>query len=92
MKTIRIYLPEELEKRFRKISMETYGYSRGSLSKAAAEAIGSWIRRQEVVSAQVEVPSEPVRALRGLLRHVAKGSVELQHEAAEIRAKSAKGG
>lgn len=91
MKAIRIYLPEVLEKKFRKISMETYGYSRGSLSKAAAEALRSWIRRQEAVSAAIEVPSEPVKALRGLLRHAAKSSVELQHEAAEIRAEKAKG-
>ena len=91
MKTIRIYLPEELEKKFRKISMETYGYSRGALSKAAVEALRSWIRRQEVVSAQVEIPREPVKAVRGLLRHVAEGSVELQHQAAEMRARKAKG-
>jgi len=90
MKSLRIYLPEELERKFRKISMESYGYSRGSLSRAAAEAIRSWIRTQEPVT-QVEIPSEPVRILRGLLRHVRKSSVQLQHEAVQIRAGRAKG-
>jgi transposase len=90
MKSLRIYLPEELEREFRKVSMESYGCSRGSLSKAAVEAIRRWVQAQEAL-AQVEIPSEPVRALRGLLRHVQKTSVELQHEAAEIRASRARG-
>jgi predicted nucleic acid-binding protein len=67
--------------------METYGYSRGSLSKAATAAILGWIRTREI-SGQVAVPDEPVKSLRGLLRHVKKSSVELQHEAAQIRAES----
>ena len=90
MKPLRVYLPEELEKKFRKFSMESYGYSRGSLSRAAVEAIRSWISIHQI-SPQVVVPDEPVKALRGLLRHVKKSSVELQHEAARIRAEIAKG-
>lgn len=90
MKPLRVYLPEELEKKFRKFSMESYGYSRGSLSRAAIEAIGGWVSIHQT-SSQVAVPDEPVKALRGLLRHVKKSSVELQHEAAQIRAEIAKG-
>jgi hypothetical protein len=90
MKPLRIYLPEELKKKFRKFSMESYGYSRGSLSRAAVEAIRSWISTRQI-SPQVAVPDEPVKALRGLLRHVKKSSVELQHEASQIRAEIAKG-
>jgi hypothetical protein len=90
MKPLRVYLPEELEKKFRKFSMETYGYSHGSLSKAAAEAITSWVSTRQI-AAQVAVPDEPVKAVRGLLRLVKKSSVELQHEAAQIRAEKANG-
>jgi hypothetical protein len=86
MKPLRIYLPEELEKKFRRASMENYGYSRGSLSKAAEEAVRSWVRTREA-STNVTVPNEPVKVVRGLLRHVGKSSVELQHESAKIRAK-----
>ena len=39
MKGIKIYLDEELEKRFRKVAMEIYGYGRGSISRAAEDAI-----------------------------------------------------
>jgi len=68
MKPLRIYLPEELKKKFRKFSMESYGYSRGSLSRAAVEAIKSWISTHQT-SPEFAVPDEPVKALRGLLRH-----------------------
>lgn len=84
MKPLRVYLPEELEKKFRKFSMETYGYSRGSLSRAAIEAIKSWISTHQT-SPGVAVPDEPVRALRGLLRHVKKSSVELQHGSSSLK-------
>lgn len=90
MKPLRVYVPEELEKKFRRLSMECYGYSRGSLSKAAEDAIRSWIRSKEDMR-QVEIPSEPVKALRGMLRNVKKSSLELQHEAAEVRADKARG-
>jgi hypothetical protein len=90
MKPLRIYLPDELERKFRKTSMENYGYSRGSLSKAAQEALRSWVGAREGATA-VEVPSEPVKSLRGLLRNVKKGSVELQHESARTRARKARG-
>jgi|GEM_PF-4413710 hypothetical protein len=39
---------------------------------------------------QVEIPSEPFKALRGVLRHSKKSGVKLQHEAAEIRADRAR--
>ena len=69
--------------------MENYGYSRGSLSKAAEQALRSWVQMREA-SASVEVPREPVKSLRGLLRDVKKGSVELQHESAGTRARKAR--
>lgn len=90
MKSLRVYLPDELEKKFRKFSMENYGYCRGSLSLAAASAIRVWIREREAAS-RVDIPDEPVKAVRGLLHRVKKSGVELQHEAMRIRAANAKG-
>lgn len=84
MKPIRIYLPEDLDRKFRKISMASFGYSRGSLSKAAAEALEPWVRAREGL-VEVDVPSEPVKVVRGILSHVKKTSVQLQHEAPELR-------
>jgi len=91
MKDLKIYLPEELEKRFKKMSMEAYGYGRGSISKAAAEAIRKWTSEREEVLGEFEVPEDPIGAIRGMLKHVKKTSVELQHEASKIRAEGALG-
>jgi len=71
----KIYLPEELEKRLRKTAMEVYGYGRGSISKAGAAAIE-----------RIDIPEDPVEAIRGMLSHVPASGVQLQHEAPRIRA------
>jgi hypothetical protein len=47
MKTIRGQVPEELEKKFRKMAMEKFGYSKGAISKALEEAIKEWIKNKE---------------------------------------------
>lgn len=39
---MKIYLSDSLNERFRRIAMSVYGYGRGSLSKAAEEAITKW--------------------------------------------------
>ena len=47
MLELKIYLSEELNKRFRRIAMSIYGYGRGSLSKAAEEAFARWCSEHE---------------------------------------------
>jgi hypothetical protein len=42
MAEMKIYLSDSLNERFRRIAMSVYGYGRGSLSKAAAEAFTRW--------------------------------------------------
>ena len=42
MAGLRVQLSDELEKLFRKIAMKRFGYGRGSLSRAAEEAIRRW--------------------------------------------------
>jgi len=91
MKGLKIYLPEELEKRFKKMSMDAYGYGRGSISKAATDAIRKWTAEREEIPREFEIPVDPIGAIRGMLKHVKKTSVELQHEASKIRAERAMG-
>ena len=88
---LKVYLDEELERRFRKLAMEVYGYGRGSLSRAVEEAIRMWVAGWEE-TVGVEVPEDPVEAIRGLLKGVGKSGVELQHEARRIRAERLKSG
>ena len=42
MAELKVYLSEDLDKRFRMLAMSVYGYGRGSLSKAAVEALTKW--------------------------------------------------
>lgn len=47
MAELKVYLPDELDQRFRKTAMKTYGYGRGSLSKTAVEALSKWCTDHE---------------------------------------------
>ncbi len=47
MGEVKIYLSDELDRRFRKAAMEAYGYGRGSISRAAEEAFLEWCRKRE---------------------------------------------
>jgi hypothetical protein len=87
---LKVYIEEETEKKFRKLAMELYGYGKGSLSLAAEDAIRQWLSEHESILKEAKIPEDPVNAMRGLLKHVEKSGVELEHEAREIRAE--KGG
>ncbi len=84
---IRVYLNEEIERRLRKVAMEVYG--RGSISKAAEDAITRWVVEHEQLLVELNVPLDPVKAVRGMLRHVKASGVELQHESRRIRVERA---
>ena len=83
---IKVYVRNEVEEKFRRLAMMVYGYGRGSLSKAAEEAFLQWMMKYEALLKEVNVPEDPVGAIRGMLADVGKSGVELQHEARKIRA------
>jgi len=84
---VKIYLSEELEEQFKRRSMETYGYGRGSISKAGAEAIQRWTSERDTITSEYRLVKEPVRRFRGLLKNLKTTSVELQHEERRIRSR-----
>ncbi len=47
MAELKVYLSEELDKRFRMLAMSIFGYGRGSLSEAAVEALTKWCQEHE---------------------------------------------
>ena len=53
MLELKIYLSEELNKRFRRVAMNIYGYGRGSLSKAAEEAFARWCSEHDPSSSSL---------------------------------------
>jgi len=88
---VKIYLSEELEEQFKRRSMETYGYGRGSISKAGAEAIQRWTSERDAITSEYRLTKEPVRRFRGLLKQLRTTSVGLQHEERRIRSKKSLG-
>jgi hypothetical protein len=83
---IKVYIPDELEKKFREAAMRLYGYGRGSLSIASEKAFEAWLSQVSPALEIAETIEDPVETIYGMLSHVKKSGVELQHEAKELRA------
>ena len=83
MKGLRIQLPDELEEKFRILAMQIFGYSKGSLSKAAEEAIRNWLESIEIPKSQLPFENS-VDVIEGLLKDVDIDSVKLQHKITDI--------
>ena len=80
---IRIQLPDELERLFREMAMKRFGYVKGSLSRAAEEAIRKWLASQLQLEKR-EFEGDPIKAIEGLLADAQIDSVDLQHLAGKI--------
>ncbi len=52
MAELKIYLSDSLNEKFRRIAMRVYGYGRGSLSRAAEEALAKWCSVHEQPNVQ----------------------------------------
>jgi len=63
MAELKIYLSESLNEKFRRIAMSVHGYGRGSLSKAAEEALTRWCSEHELspIPGKTVGPSEGTR-------------------------------
>jgi len=89
MGSIKVQVSEETEKRFRETAMRHFGFEKGSLSLAAERAFLDWSLRMKKVEKFITDVKDPASEIRGILSHVKKTSVELQHEASKIRAEKA---
>lgn len=79
--SLRIEL-DELEIPFRERAMKKFGYEKGSLKKAAMEAIRHWVDGQK----DMPESKEPFSLIQGMLEQW-KGktnAVQLQHAAARL--------
>ncbi|MFQ6087013.1 MAG: hypothetical protein ACE5OV_03225 [Candidatus Bathyarchaeia archaeon] len=79
---LRVQINRKLELKFRELAMKRFGYAKGSLSKAAEEAIIKWISMIE--NEDLSFEGDPVEAIDGLLSDIDIDSVELQHEAKKV--------
>ncbi len=81
MGEVKVKLSDDTEAAFRKSAMETFGYAKGSISAAIEEATKEWVASRPKKAEKAESLANFV----GVLKHVKKTSVELQHEIGEIR-------
>ena len=58
MAELKVYLSEELDKRFRILAMSLYGYGRGSLSEAAVDALTKWCVVHEAPKSDQQLKDE----------------------------------
>jgi hypothetical protein len=91
MGNMKVVVDDQVEKKFRRVAMMRYGYGKGALSTAAEAALDEWSSREDLEAVEPAGMEDPVGAIEGLLKHVKADSVELQHEAASIRARRASG-
>ena len=91
MGEIKVKVSDETEKKFRQAAMARFGYARGSISTAAENAFSEWASQNEMEEvrrmAYADGITDPIKTIRGMLKHVKKTSVELKHEVGGIRAK-----
>jgi len=80
MGEMKIQVESNIEEIFRRFAMRKFGYKKGALSMAANEAMQNWASSYPDEN-KIE---DPVNAIVGLMKHVKKNSVELQHEAGKI--------
>lgn len=86
---IKVFVSGKTEQKFRKASMAVFGYRKGALSSAAEQAFEQWSNNVKSAETIFDIPKDPITAIEGMLSHVKKSGVELQHEASKIRAENA---
>ncbi len=86
MAGIKVYISDDVERKFRETAMKLYGYGKGSLSIASERAFSEWVSSVSDVIDVIETIEDPVDAICGLLSEVKGDGVELQHQARVIRA------
>jgi hypothetical protein len=83
---IKVDLDKNLEQSFRQTAMKRFGYSKGSIKKAAEAAIKKWTIEEGEAAQSVQnerrQKGNPVDLIGGGLAHLKgkKTSLELQHE------------
>jgi hypothetical protein len=88
---IKVYISDEVERKFRETAMKLYGYGKGSLSIASEKALSQWVSNMYEVIEIVDTIEDPLDAISGLLKGIDTDGVELQHAAANIRKGEARG-
>lgn len=84
MGELKIVMPDDLERAFRKAAMKRFGFRKGSMSEAAREAIYDWSADS---NEDMHEEGQSWDSLVGVMKHIKKSSVQLQHEIGKILTK-----
>ncbi len=85
---MKVVITDEVEAQFRQAAMAEFGYSKGALSAAAETIFHTWSSQkqaEEQYRQEAAALGDPIEAISGILKHVKKTSVELQHEISRRR-------
>ncbi|MBE5727889.1 nucleotidyltransferase domain-containing protein [Candidatus Parvarchaeota archaeon] len=74
MSQIKIYSREEVDKPFREVAMERFGYGRGAISKAAEEALIRWTSTISAINSSIEKIVEKAKKDNRILAVILFGS------------------
>lgn len=85
MGTIKVSVAEDIEERFRENAMEIFGHRKGSLSKAAEQALEIWNQRV----GKKDFSEEILEEWDGMLSHLDETSLEAEDSAIQARADNA---
>jgi hypothetical protein len=88
MGALKVVISDETEQQFRATAMAEFGYGKGALSEAAEALFRTWTSQkqaEEQYRQEAAALGDPIEAISGLLKHVKKTSVELQHEISRMR-------
>lgn len=70
----KIYIADKLGEAFKERAMKRFGYGRGSISRAAEEAIARWLMETEKISGKLDAIVESARSDKGVIAVLLFGS------------------
>ena len=82
MQVLKTQLKDEMAELFRKKAMESFGHSKGAISKALNEAISNWLKNKKARKGTVTLEE-----LRGIIKDLKYSSMQAQKEAVNLMGK-----
>ncbi len=89
MSELKVRIPNNIKSQLKSTAIDCFGKKNNAMDIAVSKAIEEWLAKVHKVFISQKPPEDPVQAIWGMLSHVEKSGVELQHEAKTIRLKKA---
>ncbi|ASI13923.1 nucleotidyltransferase [Candidatus Mancarchaeum acidiphilum] len=70
----KVYIDDKLAEKWKELAMKRFGYGRGSISKAAEEALSMWVEKEQIVTTAFEKLKEAAIGEKNILALLLFGS------------------